>query len=70
VFDGDRNVGRTYLVDGYGGRESWFWGVSFQVTKRKRPSQLSSPDHVQPARLDDDTVRQAREKLSFGSGRM
>ena len=35
MFDGEREVGRTYLADGYDGRESWFWGVSFQVTKRK-----------------------------------
>ena len=35
VFDGDRDIGRIYLVDGHGGRENWFWGVSFQVTRRK-----------------------------------
>jgi hypothetical protein len=34
VFDGDREVGRIYQVDD---RPSspWFWGVSFQVAKRK-----------------------------------
>jgi hypothetical protein len=35
VFDGDRDVGRIYLVDGFEGKETWFWGVSFRVTKRK-----------------------------------
>jgi hypothetical protein len=30
VFDGDRDVGRIYPVDGCGDREAWFWGVSFQ----------------------------------------
>jgi len=35
MFDGEREVGRIYLIDGYGGNESWFWGVSFQLTGRK-----------------------------------
>jgi hypothetical protein len=35
VFDGERNVGRIYLVDIHAGGESWFWGVSFEITKRK-----------------------------------
>lgn len=35
VFDGERNVGRIYLVDIHTGRESWFWGVSFEITKCK-----------------------------------
>ena len=35
VFDGDRDVGRIYLVHSDDGTETWFWGVSFQVTKRK-----------------------------------
>jgi hypothetical protein len=30
LFDGI--VGRIYLVDAYGGRETWFWGVSFLLT--------------------------------------
>jgi hypothetical protein len=32
VFDGARDVGRIYLVDGYG---RWFWGSNFQITSRK-----------------------------------
>jgi hypothetical protein len=35
VFDGEREVGRVYLVDGCGGNDAWFCGVSFQVTKCK-----------------------------------
>jgi hypothetical protein len=35
VFDAERQIGRVYLVDGYGGKETWFWGVSFQLTGRK-----------------------------------
>ena len=35
VFDGDRCVGRIYPVDSFGGNETWFWGVSFQLTNRK-----------------------------------
>jgi hypothetical protein len=31
VFDGDREIGRIYLVDGHDGNQTWFWGVSFQV---------------------------------------
>ena len=44
VFDGDRDVGRIYLVDGFGGTETWFWGVSFQVTKRKSYGYATSLD--------------------------
>jgi hypothetical protein len=29
VFDGDRDVGRIYLVDSFGGREIWLWSVDF-----------------------------------------
>jgi hypothetical protein len=32
VFHGAREVGRIYLIDSDGGNETWFWGVSFQVT--------------------------------------
>ena len=34
VFDGDRDVGRIYLVHA-NRAETWFWGISFQITKRK-----------------------------------
>jgi hypothetical protein len=35
VLDGERAIGRIYRVDAGGGRATWFWGVSFQVTGRK-----------------------------------
>jgi hypothetical protein len=35
VFDGDRDVGRIYLVDSDAGVETWFWGVDFDLTNRK-----------------------------------
>jgi hypothetical protein len=35
AFIGDRDVGRIYLVHSDDGTETWFWGVSFRVTKRK-----------------------------------
>jgi hypothetical protein len=35
VLDGDRDVGRIYLVHATDRAETWFWGISFQVTKRK-----------------------------------
>ena len=41
VFDGERQIGRVYLVDSYGGKETWFWGVSFQLTGKKDCGQLS-----------------------------
>jgi hypothetical protein len=44
VFDGERDVGRVYLVDGYGGKETWFWGVSFQLTGRKSYGYAASLD--------------------------
>jgi hypothetical protein len=30
-----RRPRRIYQVNAVGGNETWFWGVSFQVTKRK-----------------------------------
>jgi hypothetical protein len=49
VFDGKREVGRVYLVDGYGGSDAWFWGVSFQVTKRKSYGFATSLDDAKAA---------------------
>jgi hypothetical protein len=48
VFDGDRSVGRV-LVDGYGGKEIWFWGVSFQLTGRKSYGHTTSLDEAKAA---------------------
>jgi hypothetical protein len=47
VFDGDRDVGRIYLVDSYGDREKWFWGVSFRLTGRKSYGHAPSLDRGQ-----------------------
>jgi hypothetical protein len=49
VFDGERDVGRVYLVDGYGGKETWFWGVSFQLTGRKSYGHAPSLDEAKAA---------------------
>jgi hypothetical protein len=37
VFDDDRDVGRIYLVDGYDGKETWFWGRELPAD---RPQEL------------------------------
>jgi hypothetical protein len=42
VFDGDREIGRIYLVDSDGGNEIWFWGVPFQLTGRKSYGHVGS----------------------------
>jgi hypothetical protein len=33
VFDGEREVGRVYLVDSYGDRETWFWGRELPIDR-------------------------------------
>jgi hypothetical protein len=33
VFDGDRDVGRIYLIDRYDGNETWFWGLAFEYQR-------------------------------------
>jgi hypothetical protein len=49
VFDGDREIGRIYLVDFEVGQETWFWGVSFQVTKRKSYGYATSLEEAKAA---------------------
>ena len=49
VFDGDREIGRIYLVVSDGGRETWFWGVSFQVTRRKSYGYATSLEEAKVA---------------------
>src|SRR3979490_3205959 len=49
VFDGDRDVGRIYQVNDFPGRESWFWGVSFQITHRKSYGYSDSLDAAKAA---------------------
>jgi hypothetical protein len=49
VFDGERDVGRVYLVDGYGGNETCFWGVSFQIIKRMSYGHVASLEEAKAA---------------------
>jgi hypothetical protein len=49
VFDGERDVGRVYLVDSYGGNETWFWGASFQLTGRKSYGHAPTLDEAKAA---------------------
>jgi hypothetical protein len=42
-------VGRIYLIDRFGGTESWFWGVSFQLTGRKSYGRADSLDDAKAA---------------------
>jgi hypothetical protein len=49
VFDGERDVGRIYLVDSYGDREKWFWGVGFQLTGRKSYGHAPTLDEAKAA---------------------
>jgi hypothetical protein len=49
VFDGERDVGRIYLIDGYDANEAWFWGVSFQLTGRKSYGRAQSLDEAKAA---------------------
>ena len=48
VFDGDRDAGRIYQVDDRRGSQ-WFWGISFQVTKRKSYGYAASLDEAKAA---------------------
>jgi hypothetical protein len=49
VFDGERELGRIYLVEGCGGNDTWFWGVSFRVTKRKSYEYATSLEEARAA---------------------
>jgi hypothetical protein len=49
VFDGDREVGRIYLVHATDRAETWFWGISFQVTKRKSYGYASRLEEAETA---------------------
>jgi hypothetical protein len=46
VFDGDHDVGRIYLVHSAERADTWFWGVSFHVTKRKSFGYASSREEA------------------------
>jgi hypothetical protein len=49
VFDGDRDVGRIYLVDSYDGNETWYWRVvptdRPQELRARRDARQASPDN-------------------------
>ena len=50
VFDGNRDVGRIYLVHATDLiLETWFWGISFQVTKRKSYGYASTLEEAKAA---------------------
>jgi hypothetical protein len=49
VFDGDRAVGRVYQVHATDLTETWFWGISFQVTKRKSYGYASTLEEAEAA---------------------
>jgi hypothetical protein len=49
VFDGECDVGRIYRVNDFPGRESWFWGVSFDLTKNKSYGYADSLDAAKAA---------------------
>ena len=56
TFDGEREIGRIYLIDAHGGNETWFWGVSFQLTGRKSYGRAESLDEAKAAfRAEDET---------------
>jgi hypothetical protein len=49
VFDGEREVGRIYLIDKLGDEESWFWDVSFMLTGRASYGRAYSLDGAKAA---------------------
>jgi hypothetical protein len=49
VLDGDRDVGRIYLVHAMDRAETWFWGISFRVTKRKSYGYASTLEEAEAA---------------------
>jgi hypothetical protein len=48
VFDGDQDVGRIYRLDDRPD-SNWFWGVSFQITKRKSYGYATSLEEAKAA---------------------
>jgi hypothetical protein len=46
VFDGDLAIGRIYLVHSAARADTWFWGVSFHVTRRKSFGYASSREEA------------------------
>jgi hypothetical protein len=46
VLDDDQAVGRIYLVHSAERVDTWFWGISFHVTKRKSYGYASSREEA------------------------
>jgi hypothetical protein len=66
VFDGDREVGRIYLIYGYGDRETWFWGVSFQLTGRTSYGHAVSLEEAKAGFRAEYEAWQGTEKSDSG----
>jgi hypothetical protein len=49
VLDGDRDVGCIYLLDSKSSTETWFWGVSLQVTGRNSHGHVGSLEEAKAA---------------------
>jgi hypothetical protein len=63
VFDGDRDVGRIYLVHAGDGAETWFWGVSFRIAKRKSYGYASTLEQASAAfRVEYERSQRVAEK--------
>jgi hypothetical protein len=62
----NRDVGRIYLVDSNEGAEIWFWGVSFQLTGRKRYGRAESLDEAKAAFRAEYLAWKGTDKGSAG----
>ena len=63
VFDGDREVGRIYLVHATALTKTWFWGISFRVTKRKSYGYASTLEEAEAAfRLEYETWKGTEQR--------
>jgi hypothetical protein len=63
---GDRDVRRIYLVHADVGTETWFWGVSFRVTKRKSYGYALSLDEAKAAFRAEYETWKGTEKSGTG----
>ncbi|MDQ1388722.1 MAG: hypothetical protein QOF56_2176 [Acidobacteriaceae bacterium] len=66
VFDGDREVGRIYLVHFDDRTETWFWGVSFRVTKRKSYGYAESIEDAKAAFRAEYLTYRGTERSGYG----
>jgi hypothetical protein len=61
VLNGKRAIGRIYRVDADGGRATWFWGISFQVTGRKSYGHADSLEAAKAAFRAECAASQATQ---------